>query len=53
MTETPIERIEREMREQFPTETGRLDRAAETFATDIAKLMRPDGSRRYGDAEQR
>jgi hypothetical protein len=51
MTETAIERIEREMREQFPSETSRLDRATEAFADGAAGLLRPDGSRRYSDDE--
>ena len=49
--ETPSERFDRELRETFPAETSRLDRAAESFATASAALLRPDGSRRYSDAE--
>lgn len=51
VAESPMERIEREMREHFPNETSRLDRAAEAFADGAAGLLRPDGSRRYSDAE--
>src|SRR4051812_2356925 len=51
MTETPMERINRELGENFPSEVARLDRAAEAFADGAAALLRPDGSRRYSDAE--
>jgi len=51
VAETPMERIEREMREHFPSETGRLDRAVDAFEAAAAALIRPDGSRRYSDAE--
>jgi hypothetical protein len=50
-TETPLERFDREMREQFPTETSRLDSAAEAFADASAALIRPDGTPKYGEAE--
>ena len=49
--ETPIKRINRELVEHFPLETAKLDRAAETFEAASAALLRPDGSKRYSDAE--
>jgi hypothetical protein len=51
MTETAIERIEREMREHFPTETSRLDRAAESFEEGKARLFDQQGRQIYSDEQ--
>src|SRR5215216_1295424 len=45
------ERIENNLQEHFSAEAGRLERAAAAFEAGKAGLLRPDGSRKYGDAE--
>jgi hypothetical protein len=51
MSETAIERIEREMREQFPSETSRLDRAVEAFEEGKARLFDQQGRQIYSDEQ--
>jgi hypothetical protein len=45
------ERINLQLREEFPSELAALERADAARNADKAKLLRPDGTRMYGDAE--
>jgi len=47
--ESPSERIERELRETFPSETLRLDCAGEAFEAGKAKLYDGQGRQVYGE----
>ena len=44
-------RIDENLREHFGPKVDRIDRAAERFRSQEASLLRPDGSKVYGDAE--